>query len=391
MAELNLEKILEIAVREKASDVHLKTGLPPILRVFGKLVPLKNAERIGSEDLGKLALSLMNEMQKDLFKIDHQVDMAHSISGLGRFRLNVFKQRGSINIVIRIIPVIIHSFEELYLPEVLQKISGEMRGLILVTGITGSGKTTTQASIIDHINMHRTSHIITIEDPIEYLHKDKKSIICQREIGIDTVSFSDALRSSLRQDPDVILVGEMRDQETVQIALSAAETGHLVLSTLHTIDATEAINRIIASFPAHQHQQVRNQLAAVLKAVISQRLIPKKDGSGMVPATEILVSTARMRECILDKDRISEIPEVISVGHTTYGMQSFDQSLLGHLSNGLISYEEALRQSSNPSDFELKVKGVSSESDAKWKDFEKEEKGGEEEKDEGFMERFDRD
>ncbi|MEE8423329.1 MAG: type IV pilus twitching motility protein PilT, partial [Thermodesulfobacteriota bacterium] len=251
------------------------------------------------------------------------------------------------------------------------------------------GKTTTQASIIDHINTHRTSHIITIEDPIEYLHKDKKSIICQREIGIDTISFSDALRSSLRQDPDVILVGEMRDRETVEIALSAAETGHLVLSTLHTIDATEAINRIISSFPVHQHQQVRNQLAAVLKAVVSQRLIPKKDGSGMVPATEVLVSTARMRECILDENRVSEIPEVISVGHTTYGMQTFDQSLLGHLTNDLISYKEALRQSSNPSDFELKIKGVTSESDVKWKDFEAE-KEEKEEKDEDFMERFDR-
>lgn len=389
MVEINLEKILEIAVKEKASDVHLKAGLPPILRVFGKLVPLKNAERIGPEDLRKLALGLMNEMQKDLFKIDHQVDLAHSISGLGRFRLNIFKQRGSVNIVIRIIPVIIHSFEELHLPEVLQKISEEMRGLMLITGITGCGKTTTQASIIDHINTHRTSHIITIEDPIEYLHKDKKSIICQREIGIDTVSFSDALRSSLRQDPDVILVGEMRDRETVEIALSAAETGHLVLSTLHTIDATEAINRIISSFPAHQHQQVRNQLAAVLKAVVSQRLIPKKDGSGMVPAVEILISTARMRECILDENRVSEIPEVISVGHTAYGMQTFDQSLLGHLTNDLISYEEALRQSSNPSDFELKIKGVTSESDVKWKDFEAE-KEEEEEKDEDFMERFDR-
>lgn len=387
MAEINLEKILEIAVKEKASDVHLKIGLPPILRVFGKLVPLKNADRIGSEDLGKLSLGLMNEMQKDLFKIDHQVDLAHSISGLGRFRLNIFKQRGSINIVIRIIPVIIHSFDELHLPEVLQKISGEMRGLILVTGITGCGKTTTQASIIDYINTHRTSHIITIEDPIEYLHKDKKSIISQREIGIDAVSFSDALRSSLRQDPDVILVGEIRDLETVEIALSAAETGHLVLSTLHTIDATEAINRIVSSFPAHQHQQVRNQLSAVLKAVISQRLIPKKDGSGMVPAAEVLVSTARMRECIIDGDRVTEIPEVISVGQSTYGMQSFDQSLLGHLTAGLISHEEALRQSSNPSDFELKVKGVTSESDVKWKDFEEEK---EEEKDEGFMERFDR-
>jgi twitching motility protein PilT len=388
MAEINLEKVLEIAVKEKASDVHLKTGLPPILRVFGKLVPLKNADRIGSEDLRKLSLGLMNEMQKDLFKIDHQVDMGHGIAGLGRFRLNIYRQRGSINVAIRIIPVIIHSFNELHLPEVLEKISEELRGLILVTGITGCGKTTTQASMIDHINMHRTSHIITIEDPIEYLHKDKKSIISQREIGIDAVSFTDALRSSLRQDPDVMLVGEMRDLETVEIALSAAETGHLVLSTLHTIDATEAINRIISSFPAHQHQQVRNQLAAVLKAIISQRLIPKKDGSGMVPAAEILVSTARMRECILDKDRVKEIPEVISTGHTTYGMQSFDQSLLGHLTAGLISHEEALRQASNPSDFELKTKGVTSESDVKWKDFETGEE--EEEKDEGFMERFDR-
>ncbi len=363
---LDLKKVLAFALREKASDIHFKSGLPPILRIDGRLLPLKGADRLRPEDVSRLGASLMNEDQKARFKREHQVDLAYSVPGLGRFRANIFLQRGTVGIVFRVIPTHILSFEELNLPKVLERISSEVRGLILVTGVTGCGKSTTLAAMIDYINTTRTAHIITIEDPIEFLHRDKKSIITQREIGIDATSFAEALRGALRQDPDVILVGEMRDVETMEIALTAAETGHLVLSTLHTIDATESINRIVSSFPPYQQKQIRLQLASVLKAVISQRLIPKKDGKGRVPAVEIMVSTARIRECIVDKDRTREIPDAIAKGYTTYGMQTFDQSILYLLRKGLISYEEALRQASNPSDLALKFKGITSISDQRW-------------------------
>jgi len=257
----------------------------------------------------------------------------------------------------------IPTIEELMLPEIIKKISSEQRGLILVTGTTGSGKSTTLATMIDTMNASKTDHIITIEDPIEYLHRDKRSIVNQREIGSDTESFSRALRSSLRQDPDVILVGEMRDFETIQTALTAAETGHLVLSTLHTVDATETVNRIISVFPPYQHKQVRSQLASILRAIISMRLIPKVDGMGRVPAVEILIATATIKDCILDPDKTKMIHDMIAQGAIHYGMQTFDQSLFNLFKSDLISYEEALRRATNPDDFALKVKGVQSTSD----------------------------
>jgi twitching motility protein PilT len=273
--------------------------------------------------------------------------------------------------VLRLVPVGVKSFEELHLPKVMEKISLEERGLILCTGTTGCGKSTTLAALVQYINTRRSCHIMTIEDPIEFLLRDNKSIINQRELGVDTASFSDALKSALRQDPDVILVGEMRDLETIETAITAAETGHLVLSTLHTLDAAETINRIVASFPPFQQKQIRLQLASVLKAVISQRLVPRADGQGRVPAAEVLLNTARVREYIEDKDKTRKIREAIAQGYVSYGMQTFDQSLMALLKENLISLDEALRQATNPDDFALRVRGVSSASDLTWDDFEK--------------------
>jgi twitching motility protein PilT len=264
----------------------------------------------------------------------------------------------------------VKSIEQLHLPKVIETIAMEQRGLILVTGTTGSGKSTSLAAMIEYINANRTAHIMTIEDPIEFLIRDRRSIVNQREIGVDTQSFSLALRAALRQDPDVILVGEMRDFETIETAITAAETGHLVMSTLHTLDATETINRIISVFPPYQQKQIRLQLSSILKAVISQRLVPRADGKGRVPALEILVSTARVRECISDKDRTKEIHDAIAKGYTTYGMQSFDQSLMMLVKNGLVTYEEALKHVSNPDDFALRFRGIGSTSDSTWEDFE---------------------
>lgn len=368
---MELHDVLNIAVKEKASDVHLKAGLPPILRIYGNLVPIRNQERLTPDEVAKIALRLMNDQQKDVFKETHQVDTSYSVPGLGRFRINIFQQRGATGIVFRVIPMVINSIDELHLPSVLEKIVSEARGLVLVTGVTGSGKSTTIASMIDYINNHSTYNIITIEDPIEFLHRDKKCIINQRELGVDTRSFAESLRGALRQDPDIIMVGEMRDMETVEIALTAAETGHLVFSTLHTIDAMETVNRIVAVFPPYQQKQIRIQLAGVIKGIVSQRLIPTKDGKGRVPAVEVMVSTARIRECIEDKEKTKEISDAIAKGHTTYGMQTFDQSIMELLNKGFITYEEALAQSSNPDDFALRVKGITGTSDEGWKEFEK--------------------
>lgn len=372
MSAIDLHSILNIAVKETASDVHLKAGLPPILRIFGDLVPVKNYNRLTPDEISKIAVRLMTSVQKETFKSTHQVDLAYSVPGLGRFRINIFQQRGATGISLRVIPMVIRTFEELRLPGVLEKLSMEQRGLILVTGITGSGKSTTLASMLDYINNHRTCHVITVEDPLEFLHKDKRCIINQREIGIDTRTFSESLRGALRQDPDVIMVGEMRDLETTEIALTAAETGHLVLSTLHTIDATETINRIVSLFPPYQQKQVRIQLAGIVKGVISQRLMPTQSGKGRVPAVEVMVATSRIRECIEDKEKTKEIHDAISKGYSTYGMQSFDQSIMELLRHGHISYDEAMRQASNSDDFALKVKGITSDSEMGWKDFEKE-------------------
>jgi len=365
---LNINDILKISVERRASDLHLKVGSPPVLRIDGRLVPMVEQKRLTQEDVVKLAFSMMSQAQKERFKQKNESDFAYGVPGLGRFRVNVFMQRGTVGLVMRAIPTKMASIEELNLPPVIGKLAEENRGMILVTGTTGSGKSTTLASIIDSINSSRTEHIMTIEDPIEFLHRDKRSLVNQREIGMDTESFALALRSAMRQDPDIILVGEMRDFDTISVGLTAAETGHLVLSTLHTVDATETINRIISVFPPYQQKQVRLQLASVLKGVISQRLVPRADGNGRVPACEVLVVTATVRECIIDPDKTRHIHDVIASGTSQYGMQTFDQSLFGLYTSGLITYEEALRRSSNPDDFALKIRGVSSTSDLSWDD-----------------------
>jgi len=372
---VELNDILKIALKGGASDIHLKPGLPPMFRLDGALVPLKNGERLAPEELHKMALAIMNAVQKARFEEHREVDLAYGIPGLGRFRVNVFQQRGSLGIVFRVIPFSVKTIEHLHLPKVIESIAMEQRGLILVTGTTGSGKSTTLAAMIDYINTNRTCHIMTIEDPIEFLLRDRRSIVNQREVGVDTMNFASALRAALRQDPDVILVGEMRDFETIETAITAAETGHLVMSTLHTLDATETINRIISVFPPYQQKQVRLQLASILRAVISQRLVPRADGKGRVPALEVLVTTARVRELISDKDRTKEIPDAIAKGYTTYGMQTFDQSLMQLVKSGLVTYEEALKHVSNPDDFALRIRGIASTSDGTWEDFERSEKG----------------
>lgn len=370
---MELNEILTIAVKARGSDIHIKTGLPPVVRIDGKLRQIPNAERLSPDAVSAMAHSMMNERQKKQFEDNYECDLSYGVPGLGRFRVSVYAQRGTVAIVFRAIPFAIPSLDSLNLPSILQKIAMEERGLVLVTGTTGSGKSTTLASMIDFINEQRTRNIITIEDPVEYLHKDKKSIISQREVGFDTLSFASALKGALRQDPDVILVGEMRDYETIETAMTAAETGHLVMSTLHTLDAAETVNRIISVFPPYHQRQVRMQLSGVVKGVISQRLVPRADGKGRVPAVEVMIGTARVRECIDDKEKTKQIPDAIAQGFTTYGMQSFDQSLMQLYSRKLITYEEALRQSSNPDDFALKISGISSTSDSTWDQFSVEE------------------
>ena len=360
---LNIDDLLRRAVDSRASDLHLKVGNHPYLRVDGLLSGLTDVPRITPEEMLSMAFSMMTNRQKQKFKETAELDMAYGVAGLGRFRVNVFQQRGNVGMVLRVIPTKIRTIEELELPRILMQICEEQRGLILTTGTTGSGKSTTLAAMIDRINSLRAEHIITIEDPIEYLHRDKKGFINQREVEVDTSSFSTALRAALRQDPDVVLVGEMRDLETISTALLAAETGHLVLSTLHTLDATETINRIIAVFPPHQQKQVRMQMASVLKAVISQRLMPRADGKGRVAAVEVMISTAFIRDCIVDKEKTHLLPGAIAAGTSQYGMQTFDQSIFGLYEQGLVSYDEALRWASNVDEFKLKVQGISTTSD----------------------------
>ncbi len=360
---MDLGELLKIAVERKASDLHIKVGGPPVIRIDNRLVPLSEKPRISQEDAVRMIFSVMNESQREQFKQKRELDMAHSIPGLGRFRVNIFQQRSTIGMVMRVIPIKIQTIEELNLPPVVEKLAMESRGLILVTGATGTGKTTTLASMVEHMNTHRSSHIITIEDPIEYLIRDKKSLVNQREVGTDTDSFAEALRSAMRQDPDIILVGEMRDYETISTAILAAETGHLVLSTLHTVDATETINRIISVYPPYQQRQVRLQLASLLRGIISMRLVPRADGRGRVPAAEIMVVTQTIRECVVDPDKTRKIPDFIAAGQSQYGMQTFDQSLMVLYKRSLITYEEALLWASNPDDFALKVRGIEASSE----------------------------
>jgi len=367
---MHINDILKVAVERKASDVHLKVGAHPVLRMDGRLQVMTEFKRLMQEDTIAMAFSMMSSRQKERFKHQLETDIAYSVPGLGRFRCNIFQQRGSVGIVLRLIPSRIQTFKELMLPPVLEKICEEQRGLVLVTGTTGSGKSTSLASMIDYINTRRIEHVMTIEDPIEFLHRDKKSIINQREVDVDTKQFSVALRSALRQDPDVILVGEMRDYETIETALLAAETGHLVLSTLHTLDATETVNRVISVFPPHQQKQIRIQLASVIKAIISMRLLPRADGLGRVPAVEILIATSYIRDCIENKEKTKLIRDAITQGTSQYGMQTFDQSLYLLYKNGLITLEEALRRATNPDEFKLKIQGIQSTSDMSLEDME---------------------
>ena len=368
---INIDDLLRRAVESRASDLHLKVGNHPYLRVDGILNPLNDVPRITPEEMLSMAFSMMTNRQKQKFKETAELDMAYGVAGLGRFRVNVFQQRGNVGMVLRVIPTKIRTVEELELPRILSQICEEQRGLILTTGTTGSGKSTTLAAMIDRINSLRSEHIITIEDPIEYLHRDKKGFINQREVEVDTASFSTALRAALRQDPDVVLVGEMRDLETISTAILAAETGHLVLSTLHTLDATETIQRIIAVFPPPEQKQIRLQLAGTLKAVISQRLVRKADGSGRVPAVEVMITTGYIRDCIINPDKTRMIRDAIAAGTSQYGMQTFDQSLFDLYSRNLITFKEAILRASNPDDFRLRVQGVRSSADSAREDMER--------------------
>src|SRR5215211_7590264 len=339
----------------EASDLHLKVPSRPIIRRYGRLQPIEGSEPLRPEDTERTVYHMLTDEAKlESFRAEREVDFSYSVPGLARFRVNAFVQRGSISIVCRSIPFQIKRAEELLLPPVIDEIADEERGLILLTGTTGSGKSTTLAAMIDHINSRYAKHIVTIEDPVEFLHSDKQSIINQREVGEDTASFARALRRVLRQDPDVILVGEMRDEETVRTALSAAETGHLVLSTIHTVDAAESVNRIIDFFPQTEQRQARAMLAGTLKAVISQRLVPTPDKNGRVATCEILRMTGRVRDMIMNPDETGKLPEVISEG-AYYGMQTFDQALLYHVQQGRVAMEEALKAATHPHDFKLLV------------------------------------
>jgi len=361
---MHVNDLLKIAVERGASDLHLKVGSYPMLRLRGALTPATEDHRLDHEEMMAFAAAVLPTGMREKFKDNHEVDLAYSVAGLGRFRCNTFQQRGTIGMIFRVIPMRVQTIDQLLLPEVLKKVAAEERGLVLVTGTTGSGKSTTLAAMLDEINATRTTHIMTVEDPIEYLHRDKMSIISQREIGVDTTSFSQALRSALRQDPDVILVGEMRDFETIETALLAAETGHLVFSTLHTVDATETINRIVAVFPPHHQQQIRIQLAGVLKAVVSQRLIPRADGAGRAPAVEVMITTSYIKDAILDKDKTKLIPGAIAQGTSQYGMQTFDQSIYRLYEKSIITAEEALRWASNVDEFKLRMAGITTTGDS---------------------------
>ncbi len=366
-----IEELLRAATHFGASDLHCKAGSQPFMRIGGELRPIASAPRLTQEDTLDMAFSMMSNRQKQRFKEANEADIAYGVSGLGRFRANIFQQRGTVGMVLRVIPDKVRSITDLGLPPIVERIAEEQRGLILVTGTTGSGKSTTLAAIIDYINSTRGGHVITIEDPIEFLHRDKKSFVTQREVDVDTRSFAEALRGALRQDPDVILVGEMRDHETIETALTAAETGHLVLSTLHTLDATETVRRIVSSFTPHLQKSVRIQLAGILKAVISMRLVRSDEGAGRVPAAEVMVSTGLIRDYIINEEKTALIRDAIAAGTSQYGMQTFDQSLFALHHAGLITMEEALRGASNPDEFRLRVAGIRSASDQAKDDMER--------------------
>jgi twitching motility protein PilT len=370
----NFKAVLQQLVQRNASDLHLKVGRPPTLRLHGELVPLEMPP-LKPEDLKGLAEQLMTPRQVKEFTDNKECDFAIGVPGIGRFRCNVYQQRGSLCYAMRSIPYQARTLQELNLPPVLAEIAMRPRGLVLVTGITGSGKSTALAAMIQHVNEHRKANVITIEDPIEFLHRDINCNINQREVGTDTATFGQALRRVLRQDPDVILIGEIRDLETLDTALKAADTGHLVFSTLHTTDATQTISRVLSFYPPHQQAEVRFALASALQAVVSLRLVPRADKPGRVPACEILINTQTVRDQIRDMDKTLNIPDLIKEGTVQYGMQSFDQSLMAYYSQGIISYESAVFYATSPSEFALRAQGVAGTSDNSWSGFEQDSTG----------------
>lgn len=364
----NYKVVLQQAVQMGASDLHLKVGRAPMCRLNGELSPLE-LPPLKPEDLKSIGEQICPPKQKREFDAEKEADFAIGVPGIGRFRVNMYQQRGTIAFVFRAIAFQAASIKDLHLPPVLEQIAMKPRGLVLVTGITGSGKSTALASMIQFVNESRHANIITIEDPIEFLHRDINCNINQREVGLDTASFSAALRRVLRQDPDIILIGEIRDLETLEIALKAADTGHMVFSTLHTTDATQTINRVLSFYPPHQQADVRFSLSTALNAVVSLRLVPRSDRPGRVPACEVLINTAAVQDNIRDMNKSLNIPDLIKEGTVQYGMQSFDQSLMGWYSKGVISYENALLFSTNPSEFALKVQGIAGTSDTSWDTF----------------------
>ncbi len=366
---LNFKGVLQELIRRNGSDLHLKVGRPATIRVDGELEAI-DGPPLKPEDLKSLAEQLMTPRQVKQFAEEKECDFAIGVPGIGRFRVNLYQQRGSLCYAMRAIPYQARTIAELNLPSVLEEISLKPRGLVLVTGVTGSGKSTALAAMLQHINENRRANVITIEDPIEFLHRDINCHINQREVGTDTANFGQALRRVLRQDPDVILIGEIRDLETLDTALKAADTGHLVFSTLHTTDATQTINRVLSFYPPHQQAEVRFSLASALQAVVSLRLVPRSDRAGRIPATEVLINTAAVRDNIRDMTKTLNIPDLIKDGAVQYGMQSFDQSLMQHYSRGLISYESAVFYATSPSEFALRVQGVAGTSDTSWSSFE---------------------
>lgn len=365
---MNLRQMLVEMLGQRASDLHLRVGIKPTLRVDGRLKPL-DCEPLSKEGMAEIFSQIVSPDQEKRFNSRNEMDLALSVTKLGRFRINLYRQRGTPGVAIRSVNTEVPSFDELNLPEKLRDLCESRRGLVVVTGTTGSGKSTTMAAMIEHINATRSENIMTIEDPIEYIYRDRLSIISQREVGADTENFAAALRHAFRQDPDVILIGEIRDMETMGIALSAADTGHLVLTTLHTLNAVETVSRIISFFPPHQHQQIRLLLAGTIEAIVCQRLLPRHDQPGRVPAVEILTSTGAVRDALIDPMKTNMILELIEQGNVQYGMQSFDQSIMKMYQRGWLSYDVAMQSATNPDDFDLRVKGITSASDAGWQDF----------------------
>jgi len=363
---MNLKQMLVDMLGRNASDLHIRVGIRPHVRVNGILEQIAT-EPVTIDLMEQIISQILNDQQRERFYRKNEMDLALSVAKLGRFRINLFRQRGTSGIAIRMVNTTIPSFEELHLPEAVKKMAKERRGLIIITGTTGSGKSTTMAALIEHMNANRTDNIITVEDPIEYIYRDKKSIIAQREVGGDTETFASALRHAFRQDPDVVLIGEVRDLETMSIALTAADTGHLVITTLHTMNVVETITRIISFFPPHQHKQIRLLLAGTLKSIVCQRLLTRGDQPGRVPALEIMFNSGAVKECIIDAEKTAEIPELMESGRVQYGMQSFDQSIMDLHKEGLITFEEAMRHATNPDDFDLRLRGISGSSE-RWQD-----------------------